>query len=60
MKGSAEYCLSLTLHQAAHNAHDILTALWTCIGRIQIAECHILHQLFPLEDLAFRQRNVRF
>lgn len=48
------------LHQAPHDAHDILTALRLRVRGVQIAQSYILDQFFPLMHISLWQRDVGF
>jgi hypothetical protein len=46
------------LHQLAHHAHNILSALWSCIRDVQIVQRDILHDVLLLVYVALRYGNV--
>lgn len=49
-----------TFDETPHNTHDVLSTLRPCVCCIKVAQCHVLHKLFPLVNVALRQRNVCF
>lgn len=48
----------LGFHDLAHKAHEVVSALGTSVGHVEIVQGHILHDLFLLVDIALRQRDV--
>lgn len=46
------------LHEAAHDAHDVLAALRARVGCIKIAQGNILYELFFLMDFTLWYRDV--
>ena len=42
------YFCSPSFYEAAHDRHDVLPALWTCVGRIEVAEGNVLNHFFFL------------
>ena len=49
-----------TLDETAHDAHDILTALWSGICSVKIAKGDILNEFLALVNIALGQRDIGF
>ena len=47
-------------NQTAHDAHNILSALWSGIGRVQVPEGYILNNHFSFVHIALREGYVCF
>ena len=46
------------LHQLAHHAHNVLTALWPCVRDVQIVKRDILHNILLLVYITLGHRHV--
>mmetsp|Transcript_72480 Transcript_72480/g.212419 ORF Transcript_72480/g.212419 Transcript_72480/m.212419 type:complete len:368 (-) Transcript_72480:27-1130(-) len=46
------------LHEGAHDALDVLAALWLRVRLVQVVQRHVLHHLLLLVDLALGHRHV--
>ena len=49
-----------TLDKTAHDAHNILAPLWSCICGVEIAEGDILNELLAFVNIALGQRDIGF
>lgn len=47
-----DFCFA-GFHELAHHTHDVLAALGSCVGDVEIVERHVLHDLLLLVDVAF-------
>lgn len=54
------YLCPAAFYQLTHHTHDILSALRSGIGHIQIVQRHVLYQLLPLVHISFRQGHILF
>ena len=48
----------LRLHDLAHQAHEVVAALRTGVGHVQVMQGHVLHDLLLLVHIALRKGNV--
>ena len=49
-----------TLDETAHDAHNILAALWSSICGIEVTKSDVLNELLALVDIALGQRDIGF
>ena len=49
---------SAALYETAHDAHNVLPALWPRIRRIKVAKCDVLNKFLALVNITFGKRNV--
>ena len=50
----------LWFHNLSHQAHEIITSLWLCIGHIEIVKSDILDDFLLLMNISLWQRNILF
>lgn len=48
----------LWFHQRSHHRHDVLTSLGSRVRHVKVMQCHVLHYLLLLVNVAFGQRHV--
>ena len=48
------------LHQASHDAHDVLTTLRSRVSCVQVAQRHVLNKLFSFVNVGFGKGDVCF
>ena len=49
-----------TLDETAHDAHNVLAALWSGICGVKITKGDVLNEFFALVDIALGQRDIGF
>lgn len=54
------YFCPATFYEAAHDAHDILAALWSGVCGVEITEGDVLNELFAFVNIALGQRDIGF
>jgi hypothetical protein len=49
---------SAALYETAHDAHNVLPALWPRIRRIKVAKCDVLNEFLALVNVTFGKGHV--